>query len=108
MKNTMTIEHALALVTDYASTQYNPPTVGNSDELRQAADILRNMAEAPVGKGEFVEIWTCGKCHEMGGDCTCLNPSPDEWCLKIYDKTWIEARVLKIVEHNTDVNIREI
>lgn len=90
MKNPMTIEHALALVTDYAATQYNPPTVGNSDELRQAADIIRNMAEEPVGESERTRPESHG-----------------EWFIGPTIKTWTETRVLKIVKQETDVKFEE-
>lgn len=121
MKKPMKIEEALALVTDYAATQYNPPTVGNSDELRQAADILRNMAEEPVWKRESGHhVCKCCNCFKLYAWPKDKNPIGRKKCPHckallyknyesvIADKITTETRVLKIVPQKTDVKFEEV
>ena len=59
------LQWALSLAIDYMTTQYNPPTMGNSEDLRQAAKMLREGGPVVNKRSELFEVIKCEKCKTL-------------------------------------------
>lgn len=123
MKKPITLEDALSIsiknmesrYAEYEAMMENSSDYSLADEmqeLKQAANILRNMAEEPVEKSADSECVKCNECsavYELKHTCpSCGCSSWNSNPVPKYRRTWIETRTIKIVDVETDVKFDEV
>lgn len=106
------LQWALNLAIDYMNTQYNPPTMGNSDELRQAAQMLREGGPVLEKNLPGRKIRKCKKCGTLNGwnftwcGCGCL--IANYHYVVSADVHWTERQKIKIVTERSEASFEEV